>query len=154
VLKCNTMLEYNMVLHRSKKTNSNKNMTTEMETAIDKDIFWNLHDISEEAMDELKQQINETPIIPRTTKVMRIEYNTRPTQETNSSVAYDTRVIECKIGSCEDEMLMFNGVTLPECCLMQYDHLGKSPVTDEDIHYDLAIVRTNKPKSYWVEHFS
>jgi hypothetical protein len=143
-----------MVLHRSKKTNINKNMTTEMETAIDKDIFWNLHDISEEALDELKQQINETPIVPRTTKVMRIEYNIRPTEETSSNTSYETGVTECKIGSSEDEMLMFNGITLPECCLMQYDHSGISPITGENIYYDLAIVRTSKPKSYWMEHFS
>lgn len=143
-----------MVLHRSKKTQPTKNMATEIKTNEDKEMFYNPYDMTEQEMDDLKQQINENPIIPRTTKVMRIEYNTRPTQETNSSVAYDTRVIECKIGSCEDEMLMFNGITLPECCLMQYDHLGKSPVTDEDIHYDLAIVRTNKPKSYWMAHFA
>lgn len=148
------MLEYNMVLHRSKKTQPTKNMITEIETNEDKEMFYNPYDITEKEIDDLKQQINENPIISRKTKVMRIEYNTRPTQETNSSVAYDTRVIECKIGSGEDEMLMFSGITLSECCLMQYDHIGISPVTNEDIYYDLAIVRTSKPKSYWMAHFA
>ncbi|NDC25025.1 MAG: hypothetical protein EBZ49_13000, partial [Proteobacteria bacterium] len=73
---------------------------------------------------------------------------------TSSNTSYETGVTECKIGSSEDEMLMFNGITLPECCLMQYDHVGISPITGENIYYDLAIVRTSKPKSYWVEHFS
>lgn len=107
---------------------------------------------TEDELKMMKYQMEQDPLIPRKTKVMRIEYNIRPEQENSFDTVCKTKVIECRDGSCEDEMLMFNGITLPECCLMQYDHLGKSH-TDENIYYDLAIVRTNKSKEYWALHF-
>jgi hypothetical protein len=129
-------------------------MTTDLETQIENEQTLDNYFIPENELEELKREIDEYPIRPRNTKVMRIEFNIRPTEETSSSTSYETSVTECDINSPEDETLMFNAITTPECCLMQYDHIGISSITGENIYYDLAIVRTSKPKSYWVEHFS
>ena len=128
-------------------------MTTDIETQSEKDEFWNPYFISEQDYLELKRQVDEDPIIPRKTKVMRIEYNTRYTDAGEAMVHRDTSVILCKDGSTEDEELMFNGITSPDCCLMSYDIEGICPATEKKIMYDLAIVRTEKPKEYWAKHF-
>lgn len=128
-------------------------MTTDIETQNEKNEFWNPYFISEEDYDALKKQVNEDPIIPRKTKVMRIEYNIRYTDAAEAMVHRDTMVIPCKDGSTEDEELMFNGITSSDCCLMSYDIEGICPATNKKIMYDLAIVRTEKAKEYWATHF-
>jgi hypothetical protein len=128
-------------------------MTTDIETQTEKEQYWNNYLIPENELDDLKKQINEDPLIPRKTKVMRIEFNTRYTEVGESMVHRDTSVILCKDGSSEDEELMLNGITSSDCCLMSYDIEGVCPVTNKKILYDLAIVRTEKPKEYWMRHF-
>jgi hypothetical protein len=128
-------------------------MITEIETQNEKDEFWNPYSISEEDYDALKKQVNDDPLISRKTKVMRIEYNIRYIDAAEAMVHCDTVAIQCKDGSSEDEELMFNGITSPDCCLMSYDVEGICPKTEKTINYDLAIVRTEKPKEYWAKHF-
>lgn len=128
-------------------------MTTDIETQNEKDKFWNPYSISEEDYHALKRQVNEDPLIPRKTKVMRIEYNLRYVDHAEAMVHRDTLVIPCKDGSTEDEQIMDCGITFPDCCLMSYDLGGICSTTNKDIVYDLAIVRTEKPKEYWAKHF-
>lgn len=123
-----------------------------IETQSEKEQCWNDYGIPEKELDSLKQQAIEDPIIPRKSKVMRVEYNIRYT-DTTEVIFKDTLVIECKYGSSEDESLMFNGIVATDCCLMDYDIEGICPATDKKIMYDLAIVRTEKPKEYWIKHF-
>ena len=102
--------------------------------------------------ENLKREINDDPLIPRTTKVMLVEYNIRPLENSQGNVRFSTHVQECKDNSPQDEELMFNGITSPELCLMSYDIERNDPITNLRTLYDRAVVRTNKPKEYWVNH--
>lgn len=103
----------------------------------------------ETEIENMKREINDDPLIPRTTKVMLIEYNIRPL-ESQGSIQFATTAKECKDGSPQDEELMFNGICSPEVCLMGYDIEREDPITNVRVLYDRAVVRTNKPKEYWV----
>ncbi len=128
-------------------------MTNNTEIENENEKVWSGYHVSENEMDILKQQAIENPIISHKFDVMRIKYNIRCLSSDESVDTNPPVVTPCGYGSPEDEELMFRGITLPECCLMAYDIENICPLTNKKIKYDLAIVRTEKPKEYWAKHY-
>jgi hypothetical protein len=129
------------------------NMLTDNEVTEDLESFWNPMNVTEEELDDLKKEVNEDPIFPRQTNVIVVEYNIRPVEDRNSNFKYETLAFECEDGSAEDEELMHHAIATSECCLLDYDIEGESPTTHKRVIYDRAVVRTKKPKEYWINHF-
>lgn len=101
---------------------------------------------SEEELARLKHEAEHDPLIPRTTKVFVIEYNIRYANgERKNTVVFQDKVAE--------EELMLNGITAADICMMDYDLEGICNQTERDLQYDRAVVRTNKPAEYWINHF-
>jgi len=101
---------------------------------------------SEEELARLKYEMEHDPLIPRTTKTFVVEYNIRY----NNGEHKNTIAIEDKVAEQE---LMWNGITGAEICLMEYDIEGRCPQSEREVMYDRAVVRTNKPTEYWINHF-
>lgn len=104
--------------------------------------------MTDEELEEANKML-ETPIFPRNTKVIVVEFNIRP-MNANHNVRYEPIAFE---DSVEEQNLHYNLITQPDICLMEFDHEGKNPNTQEDVLYDRMIVRSSKPLEYWKNIF-